>query len=170
MKTRALYLHSSQFGFALSLALFVLQFILAAPSLATEKYIFILPALGNPYWQTVKQGIEDGAKEIGIAYSVLTPITDQAKEEPLNLCQTAVSQKPAIIVICTTTAPIGLQCLRIAQANRIKVAALDAMISIDDAKKSGINLMFSIGTDNVAVGKRPENTSQPTANGRLQKF
>lgn len=120
---------------------------------AAEKYIFILPSLGNPYWQTVKQGIEDGGKEAGIKLTVLSVISDQAKEEHLNLCQSAISQKPSIIVLCTTTTAVALQCLREAQNHGIKVAVLDAIISVEEAKKSGINLSFSVGTNNVLVGE-----------------
>jgi len=121
---------------------------------AVEKYIFILPSLGNPYWQIVKQGIEDGSKEISVKPIVLSAMSDQAKEEPLNLCQTAISQKPSIIVLCTTTTSVGLQCLREAQSQGIKVAVLDAMISVAEAKRSGVNLSFSVGTNNILVGER----------------
>lgn len=137
-----------------ALAMFVCTIFPGLPSQAAEKYIFILPALSNPYWQTVKQGIEDGAKETGTNCTVLTPMTDQSKEEPLNLCQTAISQKPAMVVICTTTLPLELQCLRTVQAHGIKVGSVDIVVSAAQAKKSGVNLMFSVGTDNLTVGKQ----------------
>jgi D-allose transport system substrate-binding protein len=121
---------------------------------ATEKYIFILPSLGNPYWQMVKQGIEDEGEEAGIKPIILSAISDQAKEEHLNLCQSAISQKPAIIILCTTTTAVGLQCLREAQAQGIKVAVLDSVISVDDAKKAGVNLAFCVGANNLLVGER----------------
>lgn len=140
--------------FACLFAQWLAFFATASVAFAAEKYIFILPSLGNPYWQTVKQGIEDGGKEAGIALTVLSAISDQAKEEHLNLCQAAISQKPSIIVICTTTATIGLECLRESQKHGIKVAALDAMVSVDEAKKAGVNLSFSIGTNNVMVGEK----------------
>jgi D-allose transport system substrate-binding protein len=139
-------------GWCVSLALLFCATV--DPALAVDKYIFILPSLGNPYWQTVKQGIEDGGKECGISLTVLSAISDTAKEEHLSLCQAAISQKPSIIVVCTTTTAIGMQCLKEAQSHGIKVAVLDAMISVDEAKKAGINLGFSIGTNNVMVGEK----------------
>ncbi len=141
----------------LSLVLFVALvalFGICTSSDAAEKYIFILPSLGNPYWQTVKQGIEDGGKEFGIKLTVLSANSDQAKEEHLNLCQSAISQSPSIIVLCTTTTAVALQCLREAQKQNIKVAVLDAIISVEEARKSGINLEFSVGTNNVLVGEK----------------
>ena len=41
------------------LAFLCVFFALGTSAYAAEKYIFILPSLGNPYWQTVKQGIEE---------------------------------------------------------------------------------------------------------------
>ena len=120
---------------------------------ALDKYIFILPSLSNPYFQAVKQGIEDGGKESKISLSVLSTMSDTAKEEPINLCQAAISQKPTMIVLCTTTTSIGMECLRQIQKNGIKVAILDAIISVAEAKKAGINLSFSIGTNNLTVGE-----------------
>lgn len=122
--------------------------------LAEERYIFVLPSLANPYWQTIKQGIEDASKESGVKSVVLSAANDQAKEEFLNLCQAAISQSPAMIVICTTADTITLQCLREAQNKRIKVAVLDNVIPDGMLKKAGINLSFAIGTDNVMIGER----------------
>ncbi len=120
---------------------------------AADKYIFILKWIGNPYWQAIKQGIEDGGKEAGISLTVLSPNNDQAKEEHLNLCEAAISQKPAIIVLGAATTAIGLQCFRESQKQGIKVADIDATVSVEEAKKSGVNLCFTIGADNTMIGR-----------------
>jgi ABC-type sugar transport system substrate-binding protein len=133
------------FGF---LAFLFLFFALCTNAYAADKYIFILKWIGNPYWQAIKQGIEDGGKEAGIALTIMSPNSDQAKEEDLNLCEAAISQKPAIIVLAAETTAIGLQCFREAQKQGIKVADIDATVSVADAKKSGVNLSFTIGADN----------------------
>ena len=135
-------------------AIWLTFFATTLQAFAAEKYIFIVPALSNPYWQTIKHGIEDGGKEAGVQLTVLSAVSDQAKEEHLNLCQAAISQKPAIIVLCTTTTSVALQCLREAQNHGIKVAILDAILSVEEARKAGINLCFSIGTDNVTIGQK----------------
>ncbi len=81
---------------------------LPSKAYAADKYIFILKWIGNPYWQAIKQGIEDAGKEAGISLTILSPNSDQAKEEHLNLCQTAISQKPAIVVLGAATTAIGV--------------------------------------------------------------
>ncbi len=132
----------------------ILSLVTTQSACASDKYIFILPSLANPYWQTVNQGIEDGGRATGVQCAVLSTVSDQAKEEALNLCQTAISQKPPIIILCSTTNSIGLQCLREAQRSGIKVGVLDVEITVEEARKAGVNLSFSIGTNNLEIGAR----------------
>lgn len=121
---------------------------------AADRYVFILKWIGNPYWQAIKRGIEDGSKEAGIAATILSPNSDQAKEEHLNLCEAAISQKPAIIVMGAATTAIGLQCFRQAQKQGIKVADIDATVTTAEAAKSGVKLSFTIGADNIGIGRK----------------
>ena len=139
----------------LSVCFMVFSFaFLGTGAYAADKYIFILKWIGNPYWQAIKQGIEDGGKEDGISLTILSPNNDQAKEEHLNLCEAAISQKPAIIVLGAATTAIGLQCFREAQKQGTRVADIDATVSVAEAKKSGVNLSFTIGADNTMIGRR----------------
>lgn len=125
----------------------------SANAYAVEKYVFVIPSVANPYWVTVKQGIEDASKEQKITPVILSATSDQAKEEFLNLCQAAISQNPAIIVICTTSDTMTTQCLRVAQNHHVKVALLDTVIPSEMIKKAGVSLSFSVATDNVRIGK-----------------
>jgi ABC-type sugar transport system substrate-binding protein len=119
-----------------------------------KKYIFILKFIGNPYWQALKQGIEDAAKDQKITVTVMSPNSDQAKEEHVNQCEAAISQKPAIIVMGASTAAIGLKCYKEAQKQGIKVADIDATVSVEEAKESGVRLSFTIGADNQMIGRK----------------
>lgn len=123
----------------------------AEPSV--EKYFFILPSLANPYWQTVKQGIEDTSRTMGINSTVLAPANDQAKEEFLNLCQTAITQNATMLTVCTTSDTVTLQCLREAQSHKIKVATVDIAIPDESLQKAGVKLSFSVGSNNRQLGK-----------------
>lgn len=123
-------------------------------ALASERYIFILKWIGNPYWQALKQGIEDTGKARGLPVTIMTPTNDQAKEEHLNLCQAAISQRPAFIGLGPATTAIGIQCFRDAQKQSIKVADIDATVSVEQARKAGVSLSFSIGADNIMIGRK----------------
>jgi D-allose transport system substrate-binding protein len=124
------------------------------PAFAADKYVFILKWIGNPYWQALKQGIDDAGKRLGIEAVVLTPVSDQAKEEHLNLCQAAISQKPKLIALGPATTAIGIECFREAQKQGIKVADIDATVSAQDARKANVDLAFTIGADNTVIGER----------------
>jgi D-allose transport system substrate-binding protein len=132
---------------------------------AADKYVFILKWIGNPYWQAIKQGVTDGAQEAGISATILCPNSDQAKEEHLNLCDAAISQKPKIIVLGAATTAIGLQCFRKAQKMGIRVADIDATVSVSEAKKAGVDLSFTIGADNIGIGKRAAQFVSSTVSG-----
>lgn len=121
---------------------------------ASDRYVFVLKWIGNPYWQAIEQGIKDEAKKSGIDAVVLTPPNDQAKEEHLNLCQAAISQKPKILVMGAATTAIGIECFRQAQKQGIKVADIDATVTTAQAQKAGVDLAFTIGADNIQIGKR----------------
>ncbi len=140
--------------FVCFLALSLVCCALGPSAYCADKYIFILKWIGNPYWQAIKQGIEDGGKEAGLTLTIMSPNNDQAKEEHLNLCEAAISQKPAIIVLGAATTAIGLQCFRESQKQGIKVADIDATVSVEEAKKSGVDLSFTIGADNTMIGRR----------------
>ena len=147
-------LRRSRFFPLFALQLVCLFLIGCSTVFAADKYAFILPSLANPYWKALSEGITDGAKEVGITPVILTSTNDAAKEEVLNICQAAISQKPSIIMVCTTTTPIAIKCLQEIQKNGIKSAILDAILTVNDAKKSGVKLSFSIGTNNVMVGQK----------------
>ncbi|MBY0357078.1 MAG: substrate-binding domain-containing protein [Candidatus Obscuribacterales bacterium] len=143
---------------------------MGANTYAADKYVFILKWIGNPYWQAIKQGVEDAGKEAGIPLTILSPNNDQAKEEHLNLCEAAISQNPAIIVLGAATTAIGLQCFREAQKQGIKVADIDATVSVDQAKKAGVNLSFTIGADNISIGKKAAQFIAGTKTPRTAKI
>lgn len=143
---------------------------MGANAYSADKYVFILKWIGNPYWQAIKQGVEDAGKEAGIPLTILSPNNDQAKEEHLNLCEAAISQKPAIIVMGAATTAIGLQCFREAQKQGIKVADIDATVSVEQAKKAGVNLSFTIGADNIGIGKKAAQFIAGTKTPRTAKI
>lgn len=132
-------------------ALFLMG-LLSAPACAEDKYVFILAAHDSPYWTTLGEGIKAAAKEKGISPDILEAQNGRDAEGELNLCLTAVERKPKIIVMGSLNPSIGIQCFQKATAAGILVADVDANLSVAEAKKNGIDLAFSIGSDNYAVG------------------
>lgn len=123
-------------------------------ALAAESYVFILKWLGNPYWQALKAGIEETGKEHNLDIVILSPVSDQTKEEHLNLCQAAIARSPKMIILGAATTAIGLECFKQAQERGIQVADIDATVTIEQASQAGVKLAFTLGADNVGIGEK----------------
>lgn len=123
------------------------------PCLASDEYVFILKGLGNPYWQALSEGVKDTAKEKNISYKIYSVSNDTAAEEQLNLCQTVLARKPKVMVIAAINAAVGIQCMKAAQEQGVIVGDVDANISPQEAKDAGVNMAFSIGSDNFRIGQ-----------------
>jgi ABC-type sugar transport system substrate-binding protein len=59
-----------------------------------------------------------------------------------------------MIVLGAATKNVGIECFRKAAAAGIKVADVDGNVSVQEAREAGIELAFSVTSDNVAIGRR----------------
>ena len=78
---------------------------------------------------------------------------DRDSVSQLNLCNTIIQKKPAVIVLGAVTKNVGIECFKNATAKGIKVADIDGNVSVEDAKESGFPLAFSVGSDNFLIGQ-----------------
>lgn len=136
---------------------FVLLCGLGSNSYAEDEYAFILRARGNPYWNIVKQGIEETAKSLGIKALIYQGESDKASEEQLNICLTVIEKNPKFLAITAANPNMGIQCLKRAAERGIYVADIDSGIPIAEAEAQSLKLSFSVGSDNLAVGRRAAN-------------
>ena len=119
-----------------------------------DRYIFVLTARNNPYWDTIQAGIEETARARGVAAVVYRTQDATAAEEQLNTCLAAIEQHPKAIVMAAITPGVGLQCLKKASTAGIVVGDIDANTTVEDARRAGIPLAFSVGSDNGQLGAR----------------
>src|SRR4051812_42160436 len=66
---------------------------------AEDEYIYILRAKGNPYWNTIAQGIEETAKATSAHVTVYQSESESSAEEQLNTCLAAIQRKPKVLAI-----------------------------------------------------------------------
>ncbi len=125
---------------------------LSTPAFAAEDYAFLLKARGNAYWQAMAEGIEDAAKVQKIKATVYQLSTDSAAEEQLNQCQAVIAKRPRAMVIAAVTPAIGIACMKEAQTKGITVADMDANVAPGEAKKQGVDMAFTVGSDNYRIG------------------
>lgn len=124
----------------------------AAPSYAEGEYGVLMKTLANPFWGAMGKGVEDGAKAAGVAYYMQAVESDQAAESQLNVCNTMLERKPVAMITAAINSTNLLPCLKKAQESNIKIVDLDGNLDPAILASEGINITFSIGSDNVKAG------------------
>ena len=127
---------------------------LSAHAADKPTYGVLLKTLSNPFWGAMEKGIKDGTDEIGVDYFLQAVESDQAAEPQLNTCNTMLERKPAVMITAAINSTNLLPCLKQANDAGIPVVDLDANLDHDIAKKAGVKIAFTIGSDNTAAGAK----------------
>ncbi|SFC40198.1 substrate-binding domain-containing protein [Tropicimonas isoalkanivorans] len=138
---------SSTFGATAMAALFAVS-----PAFADGEYAILMKTLANPFWGAMGEGVEAGAEEAGVAYIVQSVESDQAVENQLNVCNTMLERNPVALVTAAINSTNLLPCLKAAQEAGIKLVDLDGNLDPAILEQEGIDITFSIGSDNVKAG------------------
>jgi len=126
----------------------------AAAQSAEGEFVFILKGRGNVFWKVMRDGIQETAASNGISAVVLNTDDDQTPEAQLNICLTSIARRPRVIVMGAATKNVGIECFKKAAAAGITVADVDGNVSVQEAKEAGVNLAFTVTSDNVAIGRQ----------------
>jgi ABC-type sugar transport system substrate-binding protein len=102
----------------------------------------------------MRDGIQETAASNGISVVILNTDDDQTPEAQLNICLTSITRRPRVIVMGAATKNVGIECFKKAAAAGITVADVDGNVSIEEAKEAGVNLAFTVTSDNVAIGRQ----------------
>lgn len=128
---------------------------LAGPARAAdgEKVAAVIKGLDNPFFQTMQQGIEDKAKELGM------PLTVQAAQNMGDA--TGQADRLSALALqdfgCYIVNPISasnlVQALVPVGQKKVPIVDIDSQVDAEQAKAAGVSLTTYIGTDNVAAGR-----------------
>ena len=133
---------------------------LAAAAVATlialpvhaETYGVLMKTLANPFWGAMELGVREGAEAAGVDYYLQAVESDQAAEPQLNVCNTMLERQPDAMITAAINSTILLPCLKRANEMGIPVVDLDGNLDHQIAADAGVEIAFSIGSDNVAAG------------------
>ena len=123
----------------------------AAPAKA-EEYGILMKTLANPFWGAMGDGVEAGAQGAGVDYYIQAVESDQAAESKLKVCNTMLERQPVAMITAAINSTNLLPCLKSAQESGIKVVDLDGNLDPAILDAEGIEITFSIGSDNVLAG------------------
>lgn len=119
---------------------------------AAEDYGVLMKTLSNPFWGAMELGVREGAAAAGVNVFVQAVESDQAAEPQLNACNAMLEQPMGAFITAAINSTILLPCLKRANEMGIAVVDLDGNLDHAIAKDAGVDIAFSIGSDNMAAG------------------
>ncbi len=119
-----------------------------------KVYGVLLKTLSNPFWGAMEEGVRDGAESVGVEYYLQAVESDQAAEPQLNVCMTMLERAPDVMITAAINSTNLLPCLKQATEMGIPVVDLDANLDHAIAEEGGVDIAFTIGSDNEAAGAR----------------
>ncbi|MGL6210025.1 MAG: sugar ABC transporter substrate-binding protein [Paracoccaceae bacterium] len=125
--------------------------LMALPA-AAEDYGVLMKTLSNPFWGAMELGVREGAAEAGVNVFVQAVESDQAAEPQLNACNAMLEQPMDAFITAAINSTILLPCLKRANEKGIPVVDLDGNLDHAIAKEAGVDIAFTIGSDNQAAG------------------
>ncbi|MEZ5824608.1 MAG: substrate-binding domain-containing protein [Geminicoccaceae bacterium] len=125
----------------------------AAQAEAQDRvYGVLMKTLSNPFWGAMEQGVQEASNALGVEYYLQAVESDQAAEPQLNVCNTMLERNPTVMITAAINSTILLPCLKQANERGIPVVDLDANLDHAIAKEAGVEIAFTIGSDNEAAG------------------
>lgn len=122
---------------------------LNASAAAPEKIIMITHGLtSDPYWNTVKKGAMDAAKQLGVTFEYRTPPSFDMVQMA-NLINAAVNQHPAGIIVTIPDANALSGAIKNATASGIPVISVDSGAEVS----AKLGTLLHIGQPDYAAGK-----------------
>lgn len=138
--------------FKLTAAVVALAAMTASAQAEDRTYGVLMKTLANPFWGAMELGVRDGAGNAGVEYYLQAVESDQAAEPQLNVCNTMLERSPTVMITAAINSTILLPCLKRANEMGIPVVDLDANLDHDIAAEAGVDITFTIGSDNEAAG------------------
>ncbi|MDR0569139.1 MAG: ABC transporter substrate-binding protein [Spirochaetaceae bacterium] len=85
----------------------------------------------HQFWQAVKQGADQAAKEFGIVITFEGPESESQVDKQIEMLQTALGKKPAALGIAALDSQSAIPLLQQAQKSNIPVIAFDSGVDSD---------------------------------------
>jgi D-allose transport system substrate-binding protein len=118
------------------------------------EYAIVLKTLSNPFWQTMKEGVEAEAKKLGVQVDIFSSPSENDVQAQLTLFEDLLNKSYKGIAFAPLSPVNLIQPVSKAYKKGILLVNLDEKIDMNSLKQAGANVEAFITTDNVAVGKK----------------
>lgn len=118
------------------------------------EYAVILKTLSNPFWVSMKEGIEKEAEKLGVKVDIYAAQSEEDTEGQLKILESCLDKDYKAIGVAPLS-PVNL-IPAIVKANEkgIYVMNIDEKVDMDSLKSSGGSVIGFATTDNVKVGEK----------------
>lgn len=105
---------------------------LSVPSFAADVYIpLISKGFQHQFWQAVKAGAEQAAKDLNVEITFEGPESEAQVDKQIDMLTAALAKKPAAIGFAALDSKAAIPLLKKAQAENIPVIAFDSGVDSD---------------------------------------
>ncbi|NGQ96699.1 D-allose transporter substrate-binding protein [Brevibacillus sp. SYP-B805] len=118
------------------------------------KYAMILKTLSNPFWVSMKEGIEKEAAKLGIQVDILAVSSEDDTQGQLKLFEDLLNKDYAGIGVAPLSPVNVIPQIVAANQKGIPVVNIDEKLDMQELKNAGGNVYAFVTTDNVKVGAK----------------
>jgi ribose transport system substrate-binding protein len=105
---------------------------LGAPAAAQEIYIpLVSKGFQHQFWQAVKQGAEQAAKDLNVKVTFEGPETEAMVDKQIDMLSAALAKNPKALGFAALDSKAAIPLLKKAQAAKIPVVAFDSGVDSD---------------------------------------
>ena len=128
--------------------------LLAAMPAAAADYAIILKTLANPYWVSMKEGIQAEAQKKGVQVDIFAAASEDDITGQQRLLEDAINKHYKAIGVAPITAVNMIQQIVAANQKGIYVVDMDEKVDMAQLKSAGGSVVAFLSTDNKAVGEK----------------
>ncbi|HEX6564721.1 MAG TPA: D-allose transporter substrate-binding protein [Chthoniobacterales bacterium] len=125
-----------------------------AGQIQAADYAIVLKTLSNPFWVSMKGGIEKEAQKLGVTVDISAAPSESDLQAQLLLFEDALNKNYKGIAFAPISAVNLVQPAAKAYKKGIFLVNLDEKVDVASLKQAGGNVEAFVTTDNVAVGKK----------------
>jgi D-allose transport system substrate-binding protein len=127
------------------------------PAEEGAQVAIILKTLANPYWVTMKEGIEAEAKAQGIKVDIFAVQSEDDIQGQLKLFEDCLSKNYKAIGFAPISPVNLIPAISEAYKKGIYMVNIDEKVDMNELKNAGANILAFVTTDNVKVGEKAAN-------------
>jgi D-allose transport system substrate-binding protein len=116
------------------------------------KIAIILKTLSNPFWVTMKEGIEAKAEELGVQVDIFAAQSEDDIQGQVKIIEDVINKDYQGIGIAPLSPVSVIPAVVSANEKGIYVVNIDEKIDMDELKSAGGYVYAFVTTDNVQVG------------------